>query len=53
MISPSEKENILLRIKEEIVVTEEKVKKYRELTQPISPENAIGRVSRMDAINNQ
>lgn len=27
--------------------------KYRELTKPIAPENAIGRVSRMDAINNK
>lgn len=26
---------------------------YRELTKPISPENAIGRISRMDAINNK
>ena len=26
---------------------------YKELTQPIAPENAIGRVSRMDAINNK
>ena len=25
----------------------------KELTQPIAPENAIGRVSRMDAINNK
>ena len=27
--------------------------KYKELTKPISPENSIGRVSRMDAINNK
>lgn len=26
---------------------------YTELTKPISPENAIGRISRMDAINNK
>ena len=30
-----------------------KIKEYRELTKPIAPENAIGRVSRMDAINNK
>ncbi len=29
------------------------VEKYRDLTKPIAPENAIGRVSRMDAINNK
>ena len=41
------------RIQEEIESTEELIKKYRELTKPIAPENAIGRVSRMDAINNK
>lgn len=41
------------RIKEEIEATRELVLKYRELTKPIAPENAIGRVSRMDAINNK
>ena len=29
------------------------IKEYRELTKPIGPKNSIGRVSRMDAINNQ
>lgn len=32
---------------------EERIAEYRELTKPIPPENAIGRVSRMDAINNR
>ena len=41
------------RIEEEILKTLDSVEKYRELTKPISPENAIGRVSRMDAINNK
>lgn len=45
------------RIKEliqtEIENTEKSVSQYRELTKPIAPENAIGRVSRMDAINNR
>ena len=27
--------------------------RYETLTQPIAPDNAIGRVSRMDAINNR
>jgi DnaK suppressor protein len=30
-----------------------KIVEYKELTKPIPPENAIGRVSRMDAINNK
>ena len=29
------------------------INEYKELTKPISPENSIGRVSRMDAINNK
>jgi DnaK suppressor protein len=37
----------------EIAKTEEQVIRYEDLAQPISPDNAIGRVSRMDAINNK
>ncbi len=33
--------------------TEKHIEDLKELTQPIAPENAIGRVSRMDAINNK
>ncbi|MDA3912225.1 MAG: TraR/DksA C4-type zinc finger protein [Bacteroidales bacterium] len=32
--------------------TEELIIDYKDMTQPVSPDNAIGRVSRMDAINN-
>ena len=48
-----EKIQIKQRIVEELASTELLVEKYRELTKPIAPENAIGRVSRMDAINNK
>lgn len=41
------------RIQQEIATTEQLVAQYRDLTKPIAPENAIGRVSRMDAINNK
>ena len=37
----------------EIKKTKESILKYTELCKPISPDNAIGRVSRMDAINNK
>jgi len=40
-------------IKTEIKKTRDSVKSYKELTKPIAPENAIGRISRMDAINNK
>ncbi|MCA1751008.1 MAG: TraR/DksA family transcriptional regulator [Cryomorphaceae bacterium] len=38
---------------DEIKKTEELIEEYRELTKPIAPDVAIGRVSRMDAINNK
>ena len=47
------KEEIKSRIKEELALTEVSIKKYKELTKPIAPDCAIGRVSRMDAINNK
>ena len=47
------KEKIRGRIREEISKTEGVINEYRELVKPIAPENAIGRVSRMDAINNK
>lgn len=37
----------------EIEKTRAKIAQYEEMTQPIAPDNAIGRVSRMDAINNK
>ncbi len=33
--------------------TKKKISSYEDMTQPIAPDNAIGRVSRMDAINNK
>lgn len=41
------------KIDTEIITTKNKIKEYTELCQPIAPENSIGRVSRMDAINNK
>ena len=37
----------------EIEITQHKIAEYTELCKPIAPENAIGRISRMDAINNK
>lgn len=53
MLSAEEKENIRKMIKTQIAELEIKIIEYKELTKPIPPENAIGRVSRMDAINNK
>ncbi|MEP2772252.1 MAG: TraR/DksA C4-type zinc finger protein [Fulvivirga sp.] len=41
------------KIREELLKTEEDIRELKAQSTPISPENAIGRVSRMDAINNK
>jgi DnaK suppressor protein len=50
-------EKTINEIKEKIIIeidkTEKSIIEYREITKPIAPENAIGRISRMDAINNK
>ncbi|MBT8325205.1 MAG: TraR/DksA C4-type zinc finger protein [Winogradskyella sp.] len=40
-------------IKSEIESTKKKISDLQQLTQPIAPSDSIGRVSRMDAINNK
>ena len=47
------KTEVKLKIETEIQKTEKQIAEYKELTRPIGPENAIGRISRMDAINNK
>ena len=41
------------KIMNEIEVTQYKINEYIELCKPIAPENSIGRITRMDAINNK
>ena len=41
------------KIQEEIKKTEALIFEYKDLTKPVSLDNSIGRVSRMDAINNK
>jgi len=48
-----DKIEIRKKIEEEIASSIRTIKKYKDLTKPIAPENSIGRVSRMDAINNK
>ena len=52
-MNKEELNTVLKIIEEKISKTETSIKHYTELTKPIAPENAIGRVSRMDAINNK
>ncbi len=46
-------EEIKQKIIHEISKTEKLIEEYRELTKPVAPDEAIGRISRMDAINNK
>lgn len=51
--STSQRAIIEAKIIKEIDITKASVVELKELTAPISPDCAIGRVSRMDAINNK
>lgn len=47
------RKELVVIINTEIEKLQEKILELKEFTQPVSPDNAIGRVSRMDAINNK
>ncbi len=49
----AQKQILRKKICDSIEEEKAKITNLKELTRPISPENAIGRVSRMDAINNK
>ncbi len=53
MLEKSQIKKIRKKIEQEIKETHSKIDQLKIITKPISPENAIGRVSRMDAINNK
>lgn len=48
-----DKKAIKLKIEEEIERTKLDITQLEEQVKPISPENSIGRLSRLDAINNK
>lgn len=52
-MTKNEIEEISLKITEEINNTKKRILDYKELNKPVAPDSAIGRVSRMDAINNK
>lgn len=52
-MTEQERKELKKRIEQSISDTERDISELKELTKPISPENAIGRISRMDAINNK
>jgi len=47
-----ERQSLKIKIRELIIKYEADIEATEKMTQPISPENSIGRISRMDAINN-
>jgi len=49
----SEKKKLRNKILNDIEELKTNIKNLEEQTKPIAPENSIGRVSRMDAINNK
>jgi len=53
MVSESDKQKIQSKIREELVELHRNIKQLELVTQPIKPDNAIGRLTRMDAINNK
>ena len=52
-MTPEDKAAIKVRILEKMNRTKADIADLEALTQPIAPENSIGRISRMDAINNK
>ena len=52
-MTAEQKTDLIAKIHENIAKTEEEIKRLEPMIQPISPENSLGRISRMDAINNK
>ena len=52
-MTPKERQAFEERLNKAIARAEEDIEGYKSVTQPISPDNAYGRLSRMDAINNK
>ena len=52
-MTKEERDNLKVLIEAEIIKTKVSLVNYEEMTKPIAPENSIGRISRIDAINNK
>jgi DnaK suppressor protein len=52
-MNQNEKQQYLEKLLSEIERTEEFLVSLKEANQPVEPDNAVGRISRMDAINNK
>lgn len=52
-MTEAQKSDLKEKIEKKIEEMEDEIIRLEDMTQPISPENSLGRVSRMDAINNK
>jgi DnaK suppressor protein len=52
-MTEAEKQKIVAIIHEQLEEVENEIEELEELTKPVEPDKAIGRLSRMDAINNK
>ena len=53
ILETEKREKLKDHIKKKIDGLKEDIKSYQVLTQPVSPDNAIGRLTRMEAINSK
>lgn len=53
MISDEQKTELIAIIEKEIEKLTKKIEELKNFTKPVAPDDAIGRISRMDAINNK
>ncbi|GEM52082.1 MULTISPECIES: TraR/DksA C4-type zinc finger protein [Bacteroidota] len=52
-MTQEEKAELQTAIEQKIAKTKKDIADYKEMTKPVAPDVAIGRISRMDAINNK
>ncbi len=52
-MNADDKALLKVKIEELIIKYEHDIKETEKMTEPVKPENSLGRISRMDAINNK
>lgn len=52
-MTQAEKDAFKIKLRDAVEMTKTDIENLKELTKPIPPENSLGRVTRMDAINNK
>ncbi len=52
-MNKQERAKLKMKIVETIAETKKRIAQLEEASKPVAPENSIGRISRMDAINNK